>query len=157
MLQKDTLSTLTVRLALSFIGEKEATGQNDGPFVEMLQSWMDEGEGWMKGQPWCATFASWVIARAGLDLGVSPRVPKSASTTDLFNWFKAKGLLLASPTENCIGMLRGDGGTPGKNHHHTFLVEKVVGATVHGIDGNWQNSVCRTVHNISECDFGPIV
>lgn len=146
-----------VDFASAHLGEKEATGNNDGPFVEGLQAWLDKGTGWMHLQPWCACFASWCIDQASDMLGVKPRLPRLGSTTDIYNWFKNNGMLLDQPTPYCIGMLKGDGGVRGKSHHHTFFVESIDGEFVNGIDGNWQNAVSRTHHAIKDCDFGPIV
>lgn len=152
-----TLREKAVKIAATKIGQKEKSGNNDGPFVEMLQRWMDGGDGWMKGEPWCATFACWCIMMAARELKLIPMMPRSASSSDIYEWTKEKGLLLPKPVPNCLGLMKGDGGTPGKTHHHTFFVEGLDGQFVRGIDGNWQNSVMRTRHAIADCDFAPIV
>lgn len=152
------LGQKTLEIAESEIGQKEATGHNDGPFVEMLDRWMDEGAGWMKGQPWCITFALWCVYRAALALGIKSGLPKFDGTSGLYAWFKAHGLLLTAPVPNCLGMVRGNGGTPGKTHHHTFIVKAVRSdGFVDSVDGNISNSVCRNQHAIADCDFGPIM
>lgn len=151
------LGKTTLEIASTYLGEAELTGNNDGPFVENIQKWLDKGTGWMTAQPWCAAFASWCIEQASVKLGATVRLPPLGSTTDIYNWFKNKGMLLTDPAPNCIGMLKGGGGVPNKSHHHTFFVESIDGDFVNGIDGNWQNAVSRTHHAIKDCDFGPIV
>jgi hypothetical protein len=151
-----TLGEAAVLEARLKLGQKEATGKNDGSFVEMVQDWID-GEGdWMKGQPWCAAFASWCIYRAALGLKLVPKMPKLASSTQIFKWLSDNRLVLPAPKPGCIGLIRGNEGHPAKTHSHTFLVESVDGDHVRGIDGNWNNQVSETHHKISECDFGEI-
>jgi hypothetical protein len=144
-----------LKIAISKLGIKEATGNNDGVFVVMLQRWLDAGAGWMEHQPWCATFATWCIYQAAKPLGLTPKIPRCGSSTSLYAWGKQNGQLLAAPVPGCIGLMKGSGGTPGKTHHHTFLVEQVHLAEgyVNGVDGNWRNAVSRTRHLIAECDF----
>lgn len=153
----DSKQKLVAEIAIENLGQKEATGHNDGAFVEMLQGWMDQGAGWMKGAPWCATFLSWCVFQAAKRSGQTYRLPKMASSTLLYSWFQRNGLLLPDPEAYCVGLLKGDGGSPGKTHHHTFIVEEVDGDFVKTIDGNWNNEVCRTRHKITDCDFGPIL
>lgn len=151
------LAAMAVSIAKGKIGEKEATGKNDGVFVEAVQDFIDGESDFMRGQPWCAAFASWCIYRAGDALKIPPLVPKSGSSTSFVAWLSKNKLMLPRPEANCLGFLKGDGGTPGKTHHHTFFVESVDGDYVVGIDGNWHNAVSKTRHAIKDCDFGEIV
>lgn len=147
----------SVTIARAFIGAKELTGKNDGLFCAMLGNWLDHGAGWMTGQPWCGSFASWCIYLAGLKNGLTPRLPALAGTTAFYEWYKRNGLLLKAPTPYSLGMLRGSDGDPLKSHHHTFFVESISGDFVNSIDGNWNDCVSETRHAISACDFGPVV
>lgn len=155
MLPNIKLAARTLAIAKSELGKKEATGHNDGVFVRMLQRWLARGAKWMDGQPWCATFATWCMYQAAEQLQMTPILKRSGSSTEIYAMAKAKELLLAYPEAPCIGLMRGNGGTIGKTHHHTFIVDSVDpgNATVRGIDGNWKNAVSRSVHKISECDF----
>lgn len=153
--QNEALAKLTVEFAQAKLGIKEATGKNDGPFIRMLQRWLANGAKWMDGQPWCAAFATWCVYEAAKKLKVTPVLKKNGSSTSIYAFARSKGLLLQSPEINCMGLVRGSGGTRGKTHHHTFLVEKIdlAQGVVFGIDGNYRNAVSRSVRKIADCDF----
>ncbi len=158
--QNDRLASVTMKIAKEKLGTKELTGHNDGKFVSMIQRWLAKGAKWMDNQPWCACFATWCVYQAAdiLDTGVVVIKPNGSSTS-LYAQAKQGGFLLMSPIPNCIGLMRGTGGTKGKTHHHTFFVESVDFKTgfVRGIDGNWKNAVSHSLHRISECDFVAVV
>ncbi|RYD96426.1 MAG: peptidoglycan-binding protein [Sphingobacteriales bacterium] len=61
-----------LRIAHSQLGVREATGKNDGKEVETYLSYT----GNKKGEPWCASFVSWVYGKAGF---VQPRTAWSPS------------------------------------------------------------------------------
>lgn len=155
MLPNKKLAEWTLTIAQSKLGIKEATGHNDGVFVSMLQRWLAKGAKWMDGQPWCATFATWCLYQAAIHIGTTPALKRNGSSSSIYLDAKMKDLLLGYPIVPCIGLMKGDGGTPGKTHHHTFIVESVdaKAAVVHGMDGNWKNAVSRSIHKISDCDF----
>jgi hypothetical protein len=150
MQQNEVLAAAAVKLALSHVGEREATGNNDGAFVDAIEKPFGE-----RHAAWCAMYATSMIKFAAQALGIKTMLHASESSTEIYAQGKAKGLSLAKPIPNCIGLLRGNGGSPGKDHHHTFLVVSVDAAAgvVHGIDGNWENRVTKTLHPISGCDF----
>ncbi|RYG12519.1 MAG: peptidoglycan-binding protein [Chitinophagaceae bacterium] len=50
-----------LKIAKSQIGIREATGNNDGKQVEKYLNYT----GNKKGEPWCASFVSWVFGQAG--------------------------------------------------------------------------------------------
>lgn len=157
MTQNATLASAALVIAKTHLGEKEKTGHNDGPFVNMLQTWFG-GKGEL-GDPWCALFRSWCIYQAALQLKMTPVVPKSDSSTFLYGFAKQHLLLLPEPIPGCTGLLKGDGGTAGKSHHHTFgaMTPDLKLGVVHGIDGNWGNQVAYTSHRIQDCDFMMVV
>ena len=147
------LAVKTVDLAREDLGQKEATGRNDGSYVRKIQNWLGA---FMENQPWCAAFATYKLYQAAKQLGMKPVLSKSGSSTSIYAEARKKGLLLMGPKPYCIGLLRGNGGSPGKTHHHTFLVggEGAVEADkVWSIDGNYKNAVSRTQHLIKDCDF----
>ena len=157
-----SLGEVALDVAREHLGKKEATGKNDGPFVAMLQNWIDGASNWMDRQPWCAAFATWCVYIAAKRLGLTPKLPKSASSTSLYAWAKKTGNVLPGAQGHyCIGLIKGSGGIPGKTHHHTFIANGLSMTDgqdwVWGIDGNWKNAVSRTQHKIADCDFIRIV
>lgn len=150
--QNAALAHQTLEIAKTKLGIKEATGHNDGPFIKKVLNW---AAGLMEGNPWCASFATWCMYQAAVQVNQTPVLKRSASSTSIYADAKRKNLVLHAPIVNCIGLIRGTGGTTWKTHHHTFLVESVdlFHGDVHGIDGNWSNAVRRTSHKIKDCDF----
>jgi hypothetical protein len=146
------LSALALSIAISNIGRKEATGNNDGCFVHMLEYLMAGGGHSMDGQPWCAAFATYCINQAAQELKRLSPLPLNPSSSDLYSIGKSKGILMSAPTAPCIGLIRAAPGGP-KTHDHTFFVESISGSFVNSVDGNWNNQVMRTNHFISACDF----
>ena len=148
--QNEALAAGALKIATSNIGQRESTGHNDGKFVNGLQDWL--GGKPEEGAPWCAIFRSWCMAQAAQLLPNEPLTPRTDSSTELYNFGK-KNNLLCTPIPGCTGLVRG--GYPDKSHHHTFVVVSVdlESGVVQSIDGNWGNSVCRTSHRISDCDF----
>lgn len=153
--QNDALAKEAMKEAISHLGEKEASGRNDGPFVESIEGWFYGPRGAKTKAPWCAIFRSKCDADAAAKLNVTPMLPKTDSSSALYTFARKNNLLLLGPIPYCVGLMKGDGGSRGKTHHHTFRVVSVdlkLG-TVRGIDGNWGNQVCYTEHRISDCDF----
>lgn len=148
---QECLPTMALQVAINNIGQKEATGHNDGAFVEMLEFWYYGRHG--VGAPWCDIFRSWCMNQAAQTLGIKLVTPKCDSSSGTYAFAKAHGLLLSAPEVGCTGLLRGDGGSPGKTHHHTFVVEGVHTGYVASVDGNESNSVCRASHQIDQCDW----
>lgn len=151
------LGVKAVEVAKTHLGEHELTGHNDGKFVNEVQDFVAPG---LHGEPWCACFATFCIKRAAEALGlgpVQPIMPRSDSSTEIHSWAKRHGALLDTPEPGCIGLVRGDGGSPGKTHHHTFLVDRVEGGLVHSVDGNSSNKVALATHNIVDCDWVMVI
>ena len=61
-----------LRIAQSQLGVREATGRNDGKEVEAYLGYTNN----KKGEPWCASFVSWVYGKAGF---VQPKTAWSPS------------------------------------------------------------------------------
>ncbi len=148
MIQNQSLADLALRIAMENVGETEATGHNDGAFVNMVQEFV--GGKPEHGAPWCACFRSWCMAETGM----RPKTPKSDSSTWLYHYGKLNGLILKDPIPGCTGLVRG-GQVNGKTHHHTFTVIDVnlEQGVVDSVDGNWGNAVSLTQHRIKDCDF----
>lgn len=68
------LQAKILQIALSQVGVREATGKNDGAAVEAYLTYT----GNKKGEPWCASFVSWVYGKAGF------KQPRTAWSAALF-------------------------------------------------------------------------
>jgi len=144
------LQQRSLQIAKRHIGEKEATGRNDGPAVLFWQRLVAKGYKWLDKQPWCACFATGVVHLAAKDLGITPRLPLDASSSSLYRWAKANGELLLGPTDGCIGLVKAGGAgdhdgrsNAGSSHIHTFLVHTVnPDGSLATIEGNFRNSTC---------------
>ncbi len=108
-----------LKIAKSQIGIRETTGNNDGPQVEKYLSYT----GNHKGEPWCASFVSWVFGQAGL-----PR-PRTAWSPSLFP--KERRMARAVPAA-VFGIYFPDKGRIA----HAGLVEKQQGNWLYTIEGN---------------------
>lgn len=151
-MQNETLAKAAVKFALQQLGNKEATGHNDGPFVKAIARWYANGAEWMDGQFWCTTFVTWCIYRVAGEMNITPILNKNNSATTLKKEAEEKGLVLEYPVVNCIGLLP----TPdGLKFEHAFLVYEVdpANGVVFSIDGNWGNAVAKTMHKIEGCTF----
>lgn len=138
------LQRRSLQIAKRHVGEREATGRNDGAAVRFWQRLVAKGATWLDNQPWCVCFATGVVYLAGKELGISPALPLNASSSSLYAWAKREGQLLPGPVEGCIGVVRAPkgGSAGGKSHTHTFLVHTVQpeGVLV-TVEGNFRNSV----------------
>lgn len=152
--QNQTLATVALEFAKTFLGVKEATGNNDGKTVNMFQEYV--GGVAEHGASWCACFRSYCDGKIAEKLGIKPILPKTDSSTELYAFAKEHGLLLKFPIPGCIALERGSGGTAGKTHHHTCRVIAVnADGTFTSIDGNFSNMVCypNPPHKTSNFDF----
>lgn len=144
----NALQQKTLQVAKTKVGEKEATGRNDGPFVRMLQRWAAKSGTWLDNQPWCVMYATWCVWEAARNLGTVSIIPERASSSRLYAWAKVHGKLLPKPVDGCIGLVRNggsgdqDGGSNrGKTHIHCFLVHTVEpSGKLITLEGNWKNS-----------------
>ena len=97
----------------------------------------------MNNAPWCQMFVSWCAYKAG----ESAAVVKTASTDTGMEWFKNKGQF---KYKGKYTPKRGDIVYFKTNRSHVGLVEKVVGNTLHTIEGNSGNEVKRKTYSLSE-------
>lgn len=108
-----------IETAIKQIGVRETSGKNDGTMVETYLRYT----GNRKGEPWCASFVSWVFAQVGLDQ------PRTAWSPSLF------------PTQRLVktgseGSVFGIYFTNLKRIAHCGLIEKVDGSWLVTIEGN---------------------
>lgn len=143
------LAQKALQIAKAKVGQREATGRNDGPFVRLLQRWAAKGGVWLDNQPWCVMYATWAVWEAARVLGTTSLIPERASSSRLYAWAKKHGRLLKRPVDGCIGLVRRGGAgdqdgsaNRGKTHIHCFLVHTVEpSGRLVTLEGNWRNSV----------------
>lgn len=97
----------------------------------------------MNGAAWCHMFVSWCAYKAGVSVSI---VPKTASTSAGMAWFKKKGLFRY---KGRYTPKRGDIVYFKTNRSHVGIVEKVVGSTLHTIEGNTSDKVARRTYPLS--------
>lgn len=108
-----------IAIARAQIGVREATGNNDGAAVEAYLRYT----GNKKGEPWCASFISWVFGRAGY------AQPRTAWSPALFP--QSRRVLKPAPA-HVFGIYY----SKLKRIAHAGLVERVKGSWVSTIEGN---------------------
>ncbi|RYF19398.1 MAG: CHAP domain-containing protein [Flavobacteriales bacterium] len=108
-----------IAISKSQIGVREISGKNDGIEVEKYLAYT----GNKKGDPWCASFVSWVFGQAGY------KQPKTAWSPELFSANKTAALPKPS-------MIFGIYFPKLKRIAHCGLVNKVNGNWVYTIEGN---------------------
>lgn len=93
-----------------------------------IQRYSDEvpGLGWSQGQPWCATFVSWVAARAG----AAELFPRTASCAAGVAWFSERHRFSQYPAVGAQ-VFYGAGGTV-----HTGVVERYDATRIYTVEGN---------------------
>jgi len=112
---------------------EEPPGSNDGPQLALYRSAV---AGAAPGQPWCAYFASWAAAQAGVPLG--PDGAGLGAVADIAAWAASSGRLLppeATPAPGDL-VLYGD--------RHVGIVEAVEpDGSLRTVEGNYANAVSR--------------
>lgn len=89
------------------IGDREATGNNDGPQVEVFLASCGLGEG----SPWCAAFVNWCL---GQGLGITERkecwdTENPAYCPSIHTWARLSGILHTSPQRGDVFLYIEDG------------------------------------------------
>lgn len=96
--------------------------------------------------PWCAMFVSWCANQVGI---LGSKIPKYASSSIGYNWFKSRGLATSKPKPGYVGFLKGTTSIAS----HTFIVEAVDGKTITTIEGNLNDKVMRYTRKLSDKDI----
>lgn len=114
--------TRIVRAAEKYLGVREnPRGSNSGTLID---AWL-KASGSTTPNPWCAAFASCVVAEAGFPLKGGP----SASCRTLRERANTLGRWTQNPKRGYLGIVKGD--------KHIVIVEKVAAdGTIHDISGN---------------------
>ncbi|MDX6562288.1 MAG: hypothetical protein QOD65_2102 [Gaiellales bacterium] len=123
------------------VGQSEQPpGSNDGP---ALAAYRTAVAGSAAGQPWCATFASWAAAQAGIPVGDGGS--GSASVAAIADWASRTGRLLPATSAPAAGdlIVFGD--------RHIGIVESVApDGSLTTVEGNYGNAVSRVKRSPSE-------
>ena len=112
--------------AVSLIGTRESTGQNDGPVVERILA----STGNRRGEPYCAAFNFFCYQQAGL----ASLVPRSAWSPDWAEsptWTRAKGGRTPQPSDS-FGIYFASKGRVA----HTGLIRSWGGAVAVTVEAN---------------------
>ena len=91
------------------------------------------------GYPWCASFASWAYAQAGLRAGAD--FPRTASCAVGVSWYRARGRWGSTPRVGAQVYYGPGGGT------HTEIVVAVSSSSITTIGGNTSGSLGGTYYN----------
>ena len=138
---------------------REIRSTNKGKWVDKYLAFVNLAPGF----PWCVAFAIFRVHKAAKALGLKSILPRIASSSKLYNWFKLNHILLDIPESGCIGMLKNRKKYTWKHHTHTFIVTRVYRRKVsgllmiEGVDGNWKNKVSLTTRPAHTCDYGMII
>ena len=133
-----------LQVAKRHLGEAETPGRpNRGPLKGIVTTAQLFIGRWMLGQPWCAAFATYCVHLAAREMGVPCERIRSASSSELYRYFRRTGTLLFHPEPGCIGLVVAGPKARklGKTHEHTFLVHDIQGDEVVTVEGNWSNRV----------------
>lgn len=130
---KEKDARLLFRLAAeACVGIQEATGQNDGKMVELIQKTIGDAVG----EPWCMAFVQTCIAYAEVKTGVkSPIIPSEHCQTVYNKTPRAQRVKLV-PLPGAL-MIFAD---VGKSSGHVEVVLGSDGNTVHCVGGNTSGS-----------------
>jgi hypothetical protein len=119
---------------------EEPPGSNDGP---QLAEYRGAVEGAAPSQPWCAYFASWAAARAGVPLGDDGQ--GLGSVSEIADWAGRTGRLLPASSTPSPGDLILYGG------RHVGIVESVnPDGSLTTVEGNYANAVSQVHRSPSE-------
>lgn len=122
-----TAATKIIDLAKTQVGYHE--GRNAAGW-DNVQKYSEEvpGLAWSDGQPWCATFISWLALKSGN----AAFYPRTASVQTAHDWFKTRGQLDTTPRVGDQFILN--------TNEHTGLVIAVTPSTISTIEGNTNNT-----------------
>lgn len=99
---------------------------------------------------WSTAFMFFCLNLAEEKIQRKSVLKKVKTAEELLEQAKGLGLILEKPIRYCIGVMR-IGGEP-KQTFRVLSVDETAGL-VYTLDGNWSNSVCKSVHPIADCDF----
>lgn len=127
------LNEEAIKVAISQLGVRETTGNNDGVQVEKYLRSIGLG----KGYSWCMAFIYWCVSEAAVKCGVKYN-PLVKTGGVLKQWQTTVCKRTKTPTANSIFIM-----DYGKGLGHTGFVERVEGDIIHTIEGNTNNDGSR--------------
>jgi hypothetical protein len=118
-----------VQFALGYDGVTEATGHNDGEFVQMFQQWTD---GVAQGESWCMAFVQYCVGNTAQQYGIQS--PLFASEHCMTVWNQSQHLVVFPPYPGCVAIWNHAGTSNG----HTGFVTSVdqMNGTFTTVEGN---------------------
>jgi hypothetical protein len=105
-----------VQFAQGYLGVTEATGRNDGPYVEMFQQWTD---GVAQGESWCMAFVQFCVGNVAQQYGFPAQL--FASEHCLTVWNNSQRLAIYPPYPGSVVIWQ----RPGTTNGHTGIVTGV--------------------------------
>lgn len=96
--------------------------------------------------PWCVVFVCWCANKVGV---LGTLIPRTASSSTMYRWFKNNTGVTLNPRPGYIGFLKGTT-TPAS---HTFIVYDVNGDTITTIEGNIDNKVVMQKRKLTDKDI----
>lgn len=131
-----------VKIAKAQIGTKESpSGSNNVKYNTWYYGHAVKGSGY----PWCAVFVSWCANQAGVS---TAKIPKTASVTNLLQFFKNKGRYIKKgnykPKPGDIMIQKANGAS------HTGIVISSTSTTFTTIEGNTSNKVGQRTYSLND-------
>lgn len=127
------MKSQVVPIAELFVGwVKEATGANDGPWVEAIQ----KITGNKRGDPWCASFVAFVL---GIAYNGRPPLPVTASCDVLLEFARKQNRLVKDPEPGDVFLVL----KSPDDAVHTGLVSRVTEQVVGTLEGNTNSGGSR--------------
>ena len=133
-----TLAAKTLEVATSQLGVQEIPkGSNAGKSVEAYLN----SVGLTKGYSWCMAFVYWCANKSSKELGKTNPLSKTGGV--LKQWNLRPLLQVKEPQPGDIFII-----DYGKGLGHTGIIEKVVGNTLHTIEGNTNDEGSREGYEV---------
>ena len=130
-----------LQIALSQVGVKE-TPVNQVKYNDWYYGRHVSGAAY----PWCVVFVCWCAEQVGV---LEKLIPRTASSSAMYRWFKSNTGITKTPKPGDIGFLKGDS-TPAS---HTFIVYQVDGNSIITIEGNIDNKVVKQTRKLTDSNI----
>ena len=130
-----------LEIARSQVGVKE-TGTNKVKYNDWYYGRSVSGTAY----PWCVVFVCWCANEVGV---MGSLIPRTASSSTMYRWYKNNTSITMNPKAGDIGFLKGDT-TPAS---HTFIVYEVNGNKITTIEGNIDNKVVKQTRKLTDSNI----
>lgn len=127
-----------LEIARSQVGVKE-TGNNKVKYNDWYYGRSVSGSAY----PWCVVFVCWCANQVSV---LNSLIPRTASSSTMYRWFKNNTTITMTPRRGDIGFLKGTTTTAS----HTFIVYEVNGNTITTIEGNIDNKVVKQTRKLTD-------